>query len=216
VNSDSELAHSGTDTRALVAAFPDRETAHLAAKNLRDDGFHKIWIGITYDDSTLKSEDESVGAKVVRFFSGEADGATLVDTLKRHGVPEAEALRVEQQLEPNDVILTVRGSNHPELAARIIEDAGGDILAGESFTFTSIEWTELDDRPGSELLGYEDPTAYARGQRVDDTDLTRLRNERLLNPTVPTMREDIFIARFDEDDLYDADRDREDEDRSRR
>jgi hypothetical protein len=200
VNSDSELAHGGIDTRSLVAAFGARETAHLAAKNLRDEGFHKIWIGVTYDDSALKSEDESLGAKIVRFFSGEADGATLVDTLTRHDVPEAEALRVERQLEMNDVILTVNGSNHPELAARIIEDAGGDVLAGESFTCTTIEWTQRDDRPGSELLGYEDPTAYARGQRVDDGDLTRLRNERLLSPAVPTMREDIFIAHFDEDD----------------
>lgn len=201
MNSDSELAHNEIDLRALVAAFGDRETAHVAAKNLRDEGFHKIWIGVTYDESALKSEDDSIGAKLVRFFSGEADGSTLVETLTRHGVSEPEAQRVERHLEPNDVLLTVNGSNHPELAARIVEDAGGDVLAGESFVFTSIEWTAPDDRPGSELLGYEDPTEFARGQRVDDTDLTRLRNERLTFPAVPTLRDEIFVARFDEDDV---------------
>jgi hypothetical protein len=62
-----------------------------------------------------------------------------------------------------------------------------------------VEWGAADDRLGSELLGYQDPNEFARGQRVDDNGLTRLRNERLLNDTVPNLREDIFIARFDDE-----------------
>jgi len=201
VNSDSEYAHGDTGSNALVAAFGDRESAHEAAKDLRDEGFHKIWIGVIIGDATLKSENESIGAKVGRFFTGEMDGASLTQTLARHGVSEAEAQRIEERLEPEDVILTVNGSNHPELAARIIEDCGGDILSGESFTLSTIEWAVDDDRSGSELLGYADPTEFARGQRVDDEGLTRLRNERILSESVPTIREDLFVMTYDEDEV---------------
>jgi hypothetical protein len=199
VNSDSEFARGIIGERALVAAFVERDDAHRAAKTLHEEGFHKTWIGLTRADETVKSEDDSIGAKIGRFLSGEADGATLIETLVRHGVSEAEARRVEGQIDPNDVLLTVDGNNHPELAAQILEDAGGDILAGESFVFTTVEWGAADDRLGSELLGYQDPNEFARGQRVDDKGLTRLRNERLLNDTVPNLREDIFIARFDDE-----------------
>jgi hypothetical protein len=203
VNSDSEYAHGEIGSSVLVAAFGDRESAHEAAKDLRDDGFHKIWIGVILGDETLKSENESFGAKVGRFFTGEMDGASLTQTLTRHGVSEAEALRVEDRLEPEDVILTVNGSNHPELAARIIEDCGGDILSGESFTSSAVDWETDDDRTGSELLGYADPTEFARGQRVDDEGMTRLRNERLLSESVsiPTIREDLFVMSYDEDEV---------------
>jgi hypothetical protein len=201
VNSDSEYAHGDAGTSALVAAFADRESAHEAAKDLRDEGFHKIWIGVILGDETLKSENESIGAKVGRFFTGEMDGASLTQTLTRHGVSETEAQRIEDQLEPEDVILTVNGSNHPELAARIVEDCGGDILSGESFTLSTVEWEVDDDRSGSELLGYADPTEVARGQRVDDEGLTRLRNERLLSDSVPTIREELFVMSYDEDEV---------------
>lgn len=199
MNNDSDFAHGKVGEHALVAAFGDRDGAHLAARALHDEGFHKIWIGLTRPDATVKSEDDSLPAKLARYISGEGDGLTLVDTLQRHGVSEMEALRVEQQVQTNDVLLTVNSSNHPELAASVIEDAGGDILSGESFVFTTVDWAANDGQSGSELLGYADPTEYARGERVDDDGITRLRNERMLNPTVPTLREDIFIARFDDE-----------------
>jgi hypothetical protein len=181
---------------SLVAAFGDRESAHEAASTLRKEGFHKIWIGITQPDTgDLTSEDASITAKIGRFISGAADGDTLIETLMRHGVNVTEAERIERQIEPNDVIVTVDGSNHPELAAQILEDCGGDVLSGESFVFTTVDWTAADERSGSELLGYQDPNEYARGKRVDDTEITRLRNERLIAGTVPSLSEDIFIAR---------------------
>jgi hypothetical protein len=198
MNSDSEYARGGFGVRSLVAAFTDRDTAHDAAKTLRKEGFHKIWIGVTRESGTaIASENDSIGAKIGRFFSGESEGGSMIETLMRHGVGVTEAERVEREIEPNDVILTVDGSNHPELAAQIIEDARGDVLSGESFVFTTVDWTVPDDRRGSELLGYQDPNEYARGKRVDDGELTRLRNERLLADSVPIVREDVFIARYD-------------------
>jgi hypothetical protein len=204
MNSDSEYARSGFGTRSLVAAFTDRESAHAAATMLRKEGFHKIWIGVTRASGTeIAGENDSIGAKIGRFFSGESEDS-MIETLMRHGVGVTEAERVERQIEPNDVILTVDGSNHPELAAQILEDARGDVLSGESFMFTTVDWTVPDDRPGSELLGYQDPNEYARGKRVDDSELTRLRNERLLSDSVPIVREDIFVARYDPGELSGA------------
>ena len=200
VNSDSEYVRGESGEGALVAAFNDRETAREAAKRLRVEGFHKVWIGVTSADATLQSADDSAGAKIGRFFSGTADGGSLTETLVRHGVSEAEARRIDGSIAANDVILTVDGHNHPELAAQIVEDFGGDLLSGESFVFTTIDWTAIDDRLGSQVLGYQDPTEYARGKRVDDGSVTRLRNERLGSDTVPTLREDIFILSFDDDD----------------
>jgi hypothetical protein len=201
VNSDAEFARDNTGAGALVAAFGDRETANQAVRRLRAEGFHKTWVGVTNTDETLRSADESAGAKFGRFISGKADGNSLTDTLMKHGVSENDALRVEASIEPSDVILTVDGHNHPEFAAQIVEDLGGDILCGESFAYTTVDWTDNDDRTGSELLGYQDPNLYARGQRVDDEGFTRLRNERLRTDTIPTLTEDIFVYSFDDDEL---------------
>ena len=204
MNSDSEIARGEIAERALVAAFSNRESAHAAAKNLHEEGFHKIWLGVTSEETTIKSEDDSLPARLGRFFKGESDGKSLVQTLALHGVGGADAQRVERQLEPNEVILTVDGSNHPELAARIIESSQGDVLSGESFVFTTVEWTALEEVPGSVTLGYEDPTEYARGMRVDDAELLRLRSERLLTGAVPTLREELFVMHFDTEDADDG------------
>ena len=164
----------------LVAVFADRQGAHEVARTLRDESFYEIWIGVILPDASLKSENTSLGARVGRLFKGDVDGRTLAETLQRHGVSPAETQRIERKLEPDDVVLTVDGSNHPELAARIIEDGGGNIICC-----------------GLELLGYADPAEFARGRRIDDGALTRLRNQRLMSDTIPTIRENIFVTSYD-------------------
>jgi hypothetical protein len=200
VNSDSDYARGDIGDRALVAAFGDRQTAHDAAKTLRDDGFHKVWIGVTRGDETVAADDDSVAAKLGRFFRGESNDHTLTDTLIARGVSASEAQRLGSRIVPSDVILTVDGSNHPEMAAQIIEDCGGDVLSGESFVYTQIDWAPSDEMLGSQLLGYEDPNLFARGQRVDDESISRLRSERMQITTVPTLGEDYFIASYEDDD----------------
>lgn len=141
--------------RALVAAFADRESAHAAARALHDEGFGRTWIGVTHAGDTtsysgttsgsattgetrVTSEGgESLGEKIGRFFSGESGERTLYDELVRHGVASSEARRIDGSLAPSSAILTVDGHNHPELAASLIEQSGGHILAGESFGSTT-------------------------------------------------------------------------------
>jgi uncharacterized protein (TIGR02271 family) len=61
----------------------------------------------------------------MRFF-GEGD-ESLHDALVRHGVNEADA-RAAGSLPARSAIVTVDGSNHPELAAQIMSRAGGQLI----------------------------------------------------------------------------------------
>jgi uncharacterized protein (TIGR02271 family) len=172
--------------------------------------------------TVVKPEGETVGEKVERFFSGERGGRTLYDELMRHGVAETEARRIDRSLEPNSAILTVDGSNHPELAAQMIEETGGHILAGESFVAAeaggaTTSATIAGSARGSSALGYGEPSRYARGESIDEVRRLQLREERLnvdkrqvsagqvevgkevvehpQRVDVPTIREAFFIER---------------------
>lgn len=202
--------------RALVAAFPDRASAQEAVEALRAEHFHKIWLGVTQSDGTLAEGEETLGAKIGRFFSGgETEGNGLHKALVRHGVAESEALRIDRSIAPNSVLLTVDGHNHPELAAELVEECGGHIVAGESFSDSDL--VDRTDLRGSEVLGYQDADRFARGREIDEERRIQLRTERLnidketvSNGTaeirkdvveqrqsidVPTIREEVFIER---------------------
>lgn len=209
--------------RALVAAFADRDTAHAAAHALHDEGFGKTWIGVTHAASgatsgsmstsatasgaTVESDGDSIMDRIGRFFSGDSDTKSLYDELVRHGVAASEARRIEGSLMTNSAILTVDGHNHPELAAQLIEENGGHVLAGESFgaydedlgagapatsllgttaaASVSTATSSTDRIPdaaslrGSQLLGYGDASQYARGTGIDEERRLQLREERL-------------------------------------
>ena len=198
MNGDAELARGETlDEHVVVAAFADRDVARAAAKALHDEGFHKTWIGVTragveadtrYNTGSITTKvdtaDDSIGAKIGRFFSGQSDGENLVESLTRRGVDPDDARRIDASIEPNDVVLTVNGSNYPELAAQIIEDFEGDVLAG----------------------GFDQTDRIAADQRIDEAGRSQLRDARLRTAMVPAMSEDIFIvASLGEDALDDDD-----------
>jgi uncharacterized protein (TIGR02271 family) len=228
----AQAEDSAFEGRSLVAAFADRESARAARSQLHDEGFHKTWMGVTHranedasssnaSGSVVDDGDDSFGAKLGRFFSGESGDSSLYSALVHHGVASSEARRIDGSLEPNSVILTVDGANHPELAAEIIEEVGGHVLAGESFA--------ADDSPrrdasaatapptGSGLLGYGNADRYARGSEIDAERSIQLRGERLKvdkqsvsageatikkevittpqNVDVPLMHEELFVER---------------------
>ena len=194
--------------RALVAAFPDRETAHTAAHALHDEGFGKTWIGVTHpsQDATYGGAGgtagtgqtqvtteggDSLGDKIGRFFSGESSDRTLYDELVRHGVAESEARRIDGSLASSSAILTVDGHNHPELAAQIVEQNGGHILAGESFgtgttgyatdTTTSAAATTAGAVGGGLTAGaLAGTTASTTGAYDAETDATTRRGSQVL------------------------------------
>jgi hypothetical protein len=192
MNSDTEFARGETptdsDNHTVVAAFAEQATAKAAVQTLHDEGFHKTWIGVTRVDFeldrkadsgiiTTKVDDDTIGSRIGRFFTGGTGGTTLSKALQHHGVSEGEAQRIDAALEPNDVLVTVNGSNHPELAAQLIEDAGGDLLSG----------------------GYQDADIYARELRLETGGRTRLRDERLNAAGVPVHREEFFVIAYNDD-----------------
>lgn len=191
--------------RALVAAFADRESAHVAARALHDEGFGRTWIGVThagdttsYSGTTSSSATtgqtrvtsdggDSLGDKIGRFFSGESGERTLYDELVRHGVAASEARRIDGSLAPSSAILTVDGHNHPELAASLIEQNGGHILAGESFGSTSVGTTGTyaadDTLAGASASGLGTAAASglgAAGAYDAATDATTVRGSQVL------------------------------------
>jgi hypothetical protein len=177
---------------SIVAVFTDRAQAHQAAKRLHADGFHNVWIGVTSayvesDDTystgalatTIVGDDKATGAKAGRFFSDETDGATLTETLMQHGVSEAEAVRIDATIEPEAVLLTVDSDEHPERVGRIVDACSGSVLSGDPFVAEKLEWTGGDPPRESRILGDIDPTEFG--------------------VVVPTLREDIFISRFEDE-----------------
>jgi hypothetical protein len=165
VDTHSERTSGNIGQHAIVAAFAHRGSAHDAAKRLREAGFNKVWIGVTsayvegdgrYNTGTIgtniESDDDSIGAKISRFFSDEADGPTLTETLLRHGVTEAEARRIDAKIEPDNALLTVESNDHPEVVTEIVEACGGGIIAGESLPETPIKWTEANTPTPAQTL----------------------------------------------------------------
>ncbi len=201
--------------RALVAAFPDRDAAHDAAHRLQAEGFHRIWLGITHpadaaddldrtsppvdgetgtnDNVVVETANDSFGDRIGRFFNGRSGQRGLHDELVRHGVDAGAAASIERSIAPGSAILTLDGSNHPEMAAHIVEDCGGHLLAGEGFDEVADRTTPStkDDLRGSDVLGYGEPTKYARGAEIDEERRIRLRTERL---DVAKQRESAGVA----------------------
>ncbi|GAC1303811.1 MAG: YsnF/AvaK domain-containing protein [Vulcanimicrobiaceae bacterium] len=173
---------------ALVATFPDRETAHQAVHRLHDEGFHNTWIGLTRsmtDDggafspsgATTETRVEEDNA-LARFFGG--GNESLHAALRRHGVSEADAARVDTTLPANCAILTVHGSNHPELAAQIVAECGGEMVtsAASSRLLDTYgdrkEKARNDSRDAFASLGN-----YGAGKELAEERKLQLREERL-------------------------------------
>jgi uncharacterized protein (TIGR02271 family) len=104
----------------------------------------------------------------MRFF-GEGD-ESLHDALVRHGVNEADA-RAAGSLPARSAIVTVGGSNHPELAAQIMSGAGGQLITRN---FGATAYGNGGGTNATGAAAYASDAAYAAGERygaeVDSTD----------------------------------------------
>lgn len=190
MNTSTNYDDLALEGRALVALFADRDSARSAIASLHDEGFHRPWLGVTSPGTTsstggteVQSDDDGPMGAIGRFFTGESGGHPLREELVRHGVSEDAASRMDLTLPANSCVLTVDGSNHPELAAQIIEQNGGHIVSGESFTGSTsttgaASALRLHDT-GTAALGYASAATTARGENIDEQRRLQLREERL-------------------------------------
>ena len=180
-STQSDFAHNG---RALVAIFADRDSARAAIHRLHDEGFERPWLGVTKQGSStsnvtqIESDDDGPMGAIGRFFTGESGGHPLHAELLRHGVSESAARQLDTQLPANGCVLTVDGSNHPELAAQVIEENGGHVVAGESFA-SNAPADAREYTTGTSALGYGDAAQTARGEAITGEQRVKLREERL-------------------------------------
>lgn len=178
--------HEDARPSALVAVFATRDYAHRAIERLHDEGFHNTWLGITeplQDDGYSTNSNNVTGTRVesdnafARFFG--AGDTTLHDALIKHGVSEADAAKLDDTLPAHSAIVTVDGSNHPELAAQLIAECDGEMVS--SLGAKSLYDSYADDRtmgsiPRDRLDGLGD---YHGGEKLGEERRIQLREERL-------------------------------------
>ena len=169
---------------ALAATFPSRETAHQAVQRLHDEGFHKTWIGLTkpmtddgYGTAAASSEPRvEEDNALARFFGG--GNESLHEALRRHGVSDEDASRVDTSLPPDSAIITVDGSNHPELATEIISTCGGSLLSSNASTRMRGAYDEAIVAPRTGKP-FADFGKYSGGKELGEEKRLTLRAERL-------------------------------------
>ncbi|GAC1562465.1 MAG: hypothetical protein NVS3B17_15900 [Vulcanimicrobiaceae bacterium] len=169
---------------SLVAVFATRDYAHRAISRLHEEGFHHTWLGVTEamgDSMSARSGETSTRIEpdnaFARFFG--AGGDTLHEALIKHGVAESDAAQLDNTLPADSAIVTVRGENHPELAAQIVSECEGEMIS-------SVGSGALYDDYASEQTGRSLPKerlselgGYRAGERLDEAKRLQLRQERL-------------------------------------
>ena len=170
---------------ALVASFATSQAARDAVDALHHEGFHDTWIGITRGVEGGHGLTATGGATVVesenavaRFFG--AGDSSLHDALVKHGVSETEAARLDGTLPIDSAILTVDGSNHPELAAQVVSSNGGRIVTSAGSTQLYDAYADESGTTGA-LSGDRLSTlgGYRSGEALDEPRRIALREERL-------------------------------------
>lgn len=179
-------AHDDTNGSVLAATFADRETAHAAADDLKDAGFHEVWIGVAKRHTGDGADGATQSVEAENWFErlmGEGD-VTLHEALIRRGVSEADAAAAGA-LGTHGAVLTVDGHNHPEAAAQVLAESGGRLISsgyGATGFGTSGSHALYDeDAPVGAVASAPraDYGSYRAGETIDDEQRLQLREERL-------------------------------------
>ena len=204
------------DRGTVAAIFDTRDEAAYALQDLHDAGFHKTWMGVTKadpdraapDEHQVESAEGGFGASLARFF-GEDGRESLYEALTKRGVPDSDALALDNRIHDGGAVITVEAKDRYDEVFRILRNDRGEIA------------------PTAAGLGTETVAATGAGSirdgvtgvadAVDDARTLELREERLsidknrvaageatigkrvvsedASMDVPVMHEELFIQR---------------------
>ena len=123
--------------RSIAALFGSEADGVNALEKLHAAGFKKAWLGVTRaltdDGGFSEVVRERGGGRLeafVRLFSGDG-GETLYSALTDHGVADDVARRLQREMPAHGVIVVAGWTGNIGDAARVLEQAGGQLVRGE-------------------------------------------------------------------------------------
>jgi len=201
--SDSYDNFSNGAGTTIAATFSDRASAHDALLDLRDAGFHNVWLGVTHGEPSgagVTVADGSSGGGIMesigRFFSGEGpQEQALHRALIGRGLSDAEARRLEATVPVGSAIVTVESENASSQAIDILRENGGVVNS----TYVADDVVTSDDAGVREMrrVPLREERLTIDKQRVAGGE-ARVRKDIVSEQQsidVPVFREELFIER---------------------
>ena len=114
-----------TTTQRLIGVFTDRGQADAAIDQLQEAGFSSEQLSLSHRQGVLAGRLKHLFSKLP------GQEGSIVDELKRLGVPEDEARYYQNELDAGRIIVTVQADGRQEDARAILESNGAyDINTG--------------------------------------------------------------------------------------
>ena len=107
-----------TTTQRLIGVFTDRGQADAAIDQLQEAGFSSEQLSLSHRQGVLAGRVKHLFSKLP------GQEGSIVDELKRLGVPEDEARYYQNELDAGRIIVTVQADGRQEDARAILESNG--------------------------------------------------------------------------------------------
>ncbi|SRR2546425_10760455 len=107
-----------TTTQRLIGVFTDRGQADAAIDQLQEAGFSSEQLSLSHRQGVLAGRLKHLFSKLP------GQEGSIVDELKRLGVPEDEARYYQNELDAGRIIVTVQADGRQEDARAILESNG--------------------------------------------------------------------------------------------
>jgi hypothetical protein len=107
-----------TTTQRLIGVFTDRGEADAAIDQLQEAGFSSEQLSLSHRQGVLAGRVKHLFSKLP------GQEGSIVDELKRLGVPEDEARYYQNELDAGRIIVTVQADGRQEDARVILESNG--------------------------------------------------------------------------------------------
>lgn len=169
------------DRGTVAAIFDSRDEAAYALQDLHDAGFHKTWMGVTSAAASsavagsaeheVETAEGGFGASLARFF-GEDGRESLYEALTKRGVPDSDALALDNRIHDGGAVITVEAKDRYDEVFQILRQDRGQVAPTAGGLGAGTAATS-----GAETVAETTTTGVAGN--VDDARTLQLREERL-------------------------------------